>query len=94
MAVYTVPDCKLEVVAKTGADQRTYKADFGKFGRTFPDFKFKWNVATGALELYEAFQRVGIKHADFVDKKFTRLKWLRHLLDTGRLDYSLRWTNK
>ncbi len=93
VAVKTVPGCKLEVVAKTGADQRTYKADFGKFARTVPDFKFKWGVVTGAGELYEAFKRVGLKHSDFTDKKFTRLKWLRHLLDTKRLDSSLRWTS-
>jgi len=27
----------------------------------------------------------------FTDRKFTRLTWLRHLLDTGRLDGGLRW---
>jgi nucleoside-diphosphate-sugar epimerase len=91
IAVQTVPGCKLEVVAKASADQRTYKADFGKFARTFPDFKFKWNVVDGAKELYEAFKRVGLKHSDFVDKKFTRLKWLRYLLDNKRLDNELRW---
>ncbi len=92
IAVNTVPGCKLEVVAKTGADQRTYKADFGKFARTFPDFKFKWNVVEGAKELYAAFLKVGLKHTDFTDKKFTRLKWLRHLIDSKQLDDNLRWT--
>jgi nucleoside-diphosphate-sugar epimerase len=91
IAVKTVPGCKLEVVAKSSADQRTYKADFGKFARTFPEFKFKWDVVTGAQELYEAFKKVGLKHKDFVDKKFTRLKWLKYLLDNHRLDESLRW---
>ena len=90
-AVNTVPGCKLEVVAKTGADQRTYKADFGKFAKTFPDFKFKWSVQTGATELYEAFKRAKLTHADFVDKRFTRLKWLRYLLDSGLLNNDLRW---
>jgi len=92
IAVKTVPDCQLEVVAKSSADQRTYKADFGKFARTFPEFKFKWNVVTGATELYEAFKRAGLKHSDFVDKKFTRLKWLRYLIDSGRLNNDLRWS--
>jgi len=90
-AVRTVPGCKLEVIAKSGADQRTYKADFGKFAKTFPEFKFKWSVQTGAAELYEAFKRAKLTHADFVDKRFTRLKWLRYLLDTGLLDNALRW---
>lgn len=94
VAVDTVPGAKLEVIAKTGADQRTYKADFGKFARTFPDFKFKWNVVTGAAELYEAFRKVNLQASDFVDKKFTRLKWLRHLLDTKQLDGALRWAKQ
>lgn len=91
IAVATVPGSKLEMVPKPGADQRTYKADFGKFARTFPDFKFKWNARTGAEELYQAYKKAGLTHADYVDKKFTRLKWLHYLLDSGRLDGSLRW---
>ncbi len=91
ISVRTVPDCKLERLPKPGADQRTYKADFGKFARTFPDFKFKWNAVTGAAELREAFGKARLTHADYTDKKFTRLKWLRYLLDSGRLDGSLRW---
>jgi nucleoside-diphosphate-sugar epimerase len=92
IAAQTVPGCKLEMVPKPGADQRTYKADFGKFARTFPDFKFKWNAVRGAAELYEAFKRAGLKNSDYIDKKFTRLKWLRYLLDSGRLDGALRWS--
>ena len=94
IAVKTVPGGKLEMVPKPGADQRTYKADFGKFARTFPDFKFRWNAASGAAELYDAFKRVGLTHADYTDKKFTRLKWLRHLMDGGQLDHNLRWVKR
>ena len=69
---------------RPGADQRTYKADFGKFARVFPDFSFKWNAKEGARELYETFKQIGLTYDDFTDKRFTRLKWLRYLLDTGR----------
>jgi nucleoside-diphosphate-sugar epimerase len=91
IAVSTVPNAKLEMVPKASADQRTYKADFGKFAKTFPDFKFKWNAKSGAAELYDAFKRVGLTHEDYKDKKFTRLKWLHYLLDSGKLDGNLRW---
>jgi nucleoside-diphosphate-sugar epimerase len=91
IAAKTVPGCKVEVQAKASADQRTYKADFGKFERTFPNFRFKWNATSGAAELHDAFKRAGLQHADYTDKKFTRLKWLRYLLESGRLDNSLRW---
>jgi len=91
IAVATVPGATLEIDARKGADQRTYKANFDKFARTFPDFRFRWNPTTGARELFEAYRRVGLRHADFVDKRFTRLKWLHHLLDSGQLDQNLRW---
>jgi nucleoside-diphosphate-sugar epimerase len=87
----TVPACKLEVRAQSGADQRTYKADFGKFARTFPDFAFNWTAETGAEELYRGFTGIGLTHEGLTDKRFTRLKWLRHLLETGKLDGDLRW---
>lgn len=92
IAVSTVPGCRLEVQARPSADQRTYKADFGKFARTFPYFRFKWTAEAGARELYETFQTIRLTYDTFVDKRFTRLKWLRHLLDTGRLDSALRWS--
>lgn len=91
IAAKTVPGCKLDLKAQSGADQRTYKADFGKFARTFPEFKFKWNAEEGAAELYRGLKTVGLKHADLVDKKFTRLKWLNHLLESKQLDENLHW---
>jgi hypothetical protein len=91
IATRTVPGARLRMEPKSGADQRTYKADFTKFARTFPGFQFRWTPVEGAQELYAAFKAAGLTHADFVDKRFTRLKWLRYLLDTGRLDPSLRW---
>jgi nucleoside-diphosphate-sugar epimerase len=91
IAVQTVPGTALEILAQPGADQRTYRADFAKFARTFPDFEFQWTAKSGAEELYRGFSQLGLDHAMFVDQRFTRLKWLRHLLDTRRLDETLRW---
>jgi hypothetical protein len=42
--------------------------------------------------LHTSFRRIGLTLEDFNDKRFSRLYWLRHLLDTGSLDDSLRWT--
>jgi nucleoside-diphosphate-sugar epimerase len=87
----TVLGCTLEVLAQVGADQRTYKADFGKFAKVFPKFEWKWNASKGAKELYETFGRIGLTSEMFTDKRYTRLKWLRHLLDSKRLNEKLRW---
>lgn len=91
IAVRTVPGCRLEVLAQPGADQRTYRADFGKFARAFPRFEFQWTAQSGAQELYQAFSSIGLAHGIYEDRRFTRLKWLHHLLQTGQLDDSLRW---
>jgi nucleoside-diphosphate-sugar epimerase len=92
-AVAAVPGAELEVRGEAGADQRTYKADFAKFARTFPDFEWEWSPARGAVELREAFVRSGLTETAYQDARFTRLRWLRHLLDGGRLDDDLRWTS-
>lgn len=87
----TVPGCTLEVLAQVGADQRTYKADFGKFAKMFPNFEWKWNASKGAQELYKTFIRIGLTPEMFTDKRYTRLKWLRHLLESKQLNEKLRW---
>lgn len=92
VVVRTVPGSRMECLASLSADQRTYQTDFRKFTRTFPDFRFQWTVERGAQELHEAFRAAGLTREDFLDRRFTRLKWLRYLLDSGRLDQSLRWT--
>jgi nucleoside-diphosphate-sugar epimerase len=92
IAVKTVPGCELEVQARPGADQRTYRTDFGKFARVFPGFEFR-GTRDSAEELYGALRANGLSHDTYADKRFTRLRWLRHLLDTGQLDTTLRWKN-
>jgi hypothetical protein len=83
--------CRMEVLARPGADQRTYRADFGKLARTLPEFRWQWTPADGARELKDAFTAIGLSAERFTDPHYIRLKWLRHLLDTGRLDSALRW---
>jgi nucleoside-diphosphate-sugar epimerase len=93
IAVEAVPGCELQIVAKPGVDQRTYRTDFGKFARTFPEFRFGYAPEDGAREVRDAFNQIGLTTGLFRDPRFTRLAWLRHLLETGRLDQSLRWTD-
>jgi nucleoside-diphosphate-sugar epimerase len=89
--VRIVPGCKLRVLGQPGSDRRTYRAHFGKFARTFPDFRFLWGAAEGAKRLYWELKQLRLTRNRYLDKRFTRLRWLRHLLQTGRLDDRLRW---
>jgi nucleoside-diphosphate-sugar epimerase len=90
IAASVVPGCDVEVLGESSADQRTYKADFAKFARTFPDFEWQWGARTGAAELATKFAEIGLTYEDYTSPRFTRLRWLEHLLE-GSVDGSLRW---
>ncbi len=90
IAADLVPGCEIEVRGEPGADQRTYRASFGKFAAAFPGFEFR-DAAAGAKRLIEDYRRVGLDAALYGDARFVRLRWLNRLLDSGRLDGSLRW---
>lgn len=89
----TVPACRVEYARQGGPDPRNYRVDFSKVAKTLTDFKPKWNARLGAKELYSAFQRVGLTLDDFQGRKYIRLAQLRHLLNRGHLDSTLRWRN-
>jgi len=87
----TVPGCRVEYAPDASPDKRSYRVDFGKFARTFPSFKARWDARLGAADLYAAYQRVGLKLEEFEGPKYKRIDHIKHLLQTGRLDASLRW---
>jgi nucleoside-diphosphate-sugar epimerase len=93
-AVEAVPNAKLRIEAQPSADQRTYRASFAKFAGTFPNFQFEWTPKTGAVQLADAFRRVGFSRADMDGGKFVRLTFLRRLIDELQLDQDLRWSNR
>lgn len=94
IAASAVPGCELEVRGEESADQRTYKADFSKFRRTFPDFEFQWSARTGARELADTFGRIGLTLEQYEGDRFVRLRWLKRLREEGRLDDDLRWSGE
>ena len=87
----TFAGCVLEYAEGAGPDPRSYRVDFGKLERTFPDFRTSWTAAAGARELRGAFERVGLTHDAFTGGKYTRLARLKLLASDGRLDHDLRW---
>jgi nucleoside-diphosphate-sugar epimerase len=87
----SVGHCPLTVRGDVTADQRTYRTDFSKFARTFPNFEFRWTPKAGARDLVRSFRRIGLGEHDYRDPRFIRVRWLERLLEAGELDASLRW---
>ena len=87
----TVPGCTVEYAEGAGPDPRSYRVDFAKLYRTFPDFRPQWNASFGAKDLYAALQEANVTLADFQGRKYIRLAQIRHLLGQRLLDDTLRW---
>jgi nucleoside-diphosphate-sugar epimerase len=90
----TVPGCTVEYAPDAGPDPRSYRVDFAKLSRTFPDFKPQWNASFGAKDLYAALQEAQVTLADFQGRKYIRLTQIRHLIGEGLLDDTLRWARR
>jgi nucleoside-diphosphate-sugar epimerase len=90
----TVPGCQVEYARDAGPDKRTYRVDFGKIARLLPEFKPHWDAQKGAQELYEAYQKYGLKLEEFEGPKYKRIDHIKMLLGNGSLDPTLRWTEK
>jgi nucleoside-diphosphate-sugar epimerase len=86
-----VPDSYVEILNKTGPDERTYRVDFSKIKKTLPQFKPTWNLRKGIEELYQAYKNFGLTQKDFQSPKYVRVRWIRHLIESKKLDHKLRW---
>jgi len=81
---------EVEITRERGPDPRSYRVDFSKLSEVLPAFRTKWDVATSARELADAYLRFGMTR-DQAAHSFTRLARLRALRDDGRIDGALRW---
>jgi nucleoside-diphosphate-sugar epimerase len=87
----TVPGCQIEYAKDAGPDKRCYRVDFGKLARTLPEFKPQWNARRGAKQLHQACQKFGLRLEEFEGPRYRRIDHIKMLLQTGRLDNTLRW---
>jgi nucleoside-diphosphate-sugar epimerase len=83
--------CSIEIAEGSSADQRSYRVDFSKLARTFPELTFEWDAKQGARELVDAYRLADLTTDDFDGNRYVRLRRLMSLLDAGELDGQLRW---
>jgi nucleoside-diphosphate-sugar epimerase len=86
-----IPRCTVEYAGKGGPDPRSYRVDFTRISRELPGFRARWIAHEGARELLADFREFGMSAGDFQGWRYTRLAQLKRLIESGRLDRSLRW---
>ena len=87
-----VPGSCVEYAEGGCPDPRSYRVDFSKISRLLPASKPRWNARRGAEQLYSAYCSAGVVVEDFEGPRFKRIDHVKHLLASGRLDTTLRWT--
>ena len=87
-----LPDASIEFAEGAGPDPRCYRVDFTKIARRLPTFRPIWDVRRGATQLRDAFSKLGLAQEDLEGDRFLRIRRIKRLLEGGRLDRDLRWT--
>ena len=86
-----VTGCAVEFASDASSDPRSYRVDFSKLERAFPELQLEWDARRGAVELVTAYREVGLSLGQFEGGHYARLTRIKHLLDDGELTDSLRW---
>ena len=74
-----------------GVDIRTYKVEFAKLEKVFPNLKLKWDMKSGIINLIEFLETYLLDDKKFKQRDFYRLQQLEFLLKTGQLNKNLVW---
>ena len=76
-----IPSAKIAYTGEVGADPRNYRVKFDLLNQVLPDFKLRYNLASGMDELYRKLRQHGFNNKDWTGDQFVRLRTLK-----GRLD--------
>jgi nucleoside-diphosphate-sugar epimerase len=86
-----VPGSVVRYAEGGGPDARCYRVNCDKIARVIPEFRPQWTVARGVEQLYDAYRKFGLTADAFGGTKFLRMKRIKQLQGSGRLDNQLRW---
>ena len=78
----TVTGCAIEIADGSSADQRSYRVDFSKLARTFPDLVFDWDAERGARGARRRLPDGRPQVEDFDGDRYVRIR--RSALAAGR----------
>ncbi|MDX1933230.1 MAG: SDR family oxidoreductase [Capsulimonadales bacterium] len=89
----TFPGCAL-TIGNSDGDNRSYRVSFEKIREHLPTFRCRYDARAGAEQLRAVFERIGMTAELFQSPPYTRLKMLKHLIETEQLDTDLFWRDR
>ena len=89
-----VPGSTITYTGEHGRDARTYRVSFARICSELRDwYRPEWGLDRGAEELVALFRNTGFTEKQFRGRLTNRLAQLKYLMDSERLDATLRWKN-
>ncbi len=85
-----VPNCEVGFAPDAGPDTRNYRVDCSKIVRVLPNFAANWTAHKGISELYDTYRTEGLTLEAFEGPTFSRIKYLRNAIETGKIGDDLR----
>ena len=76
---------------KSDGDERSYRVSFDKIYSLIPDYKTTIDIEAGAQELKKIFEEIHFSRDDFEFPAYTRIKQLKELIFTDKIDQELHW---
>jgi nucleoside-diphosphate-sugar epimerase len=73
-----IPTARVVYTGEVGADPRNYRVNFDRLGRLLPEFRLKYDLASGMEELHRKMVEHRFGKADFEGDRFVRLRTLQH----------------
>jgi nucleoside-diphosphate-sugar epimerase len=87
----TVLGSKITFAEGAGPDKRSYRVDFTKISKLLQEYKPTWTAKKGAMQLYNAYKKVGMRSEELEGLKYIRLKQLQSLIEKSLVNSNLRW---
>lgn len=86
-----VPGCKVIYTGEHGKDARSYKVNFDRFEKLFPDVAQEWTLDKSVEDMVKNLKNIGFGKKEFEAGAFTRLTVLKNLISSNLVDPKLYW---
>jgi len=86
-----LPRCNVIYTGEHGKDTRSYRVDFGRLTKLFPQVRQEWPLQKSIADMVSHLTRLLRRDTSLRDEQFVRLKMLTMLRSVGTLDANLRW---
>lgn len=86
-----LPATTLKVLNENDKDERTYRVDFTKIQQLLKDFRPRWNLQKGIVQLIQAYQKYDLTMDVFKSDHFFRTKKIQSLIRNKKLDSHYFW---